>query len=686
VRAVQRRTAVGGLIAAAALAAWAPAAWAAPAWLAPVDLSAPRANASSPDVAMNPAGDVIAVWRRAGIVQAAVRPAGGAFSEHVDLTAVGEDAYGPQVAIAQSGEAIVVWEKIANNDSRIVRAVVRPAGGSFSAPVDLSGAGENGSDPQVAMDQAGDAVAVWQSSSNTGVTVQAAVRSAGGSFSAPVDLSVEGRVFFPQVAIDEAGDAVAVWEIINDTGVIVQAAVRPAGGSFSAPVNVSAAGPNLYRPQIAIDQAGDAVAVWVDRSGENEIVRAAVRPAGGVFSAPVDVSATGENASEPHVAIDPAGDAAVVWLGSRDTNSIVRAAVRPADGVFSAPVDVSATGQNAAVPRVAVDQTGDAVVAWERPGGVNRIVQAAVRPAGGLFSPPVDLSAGDENAFSPQVAMDQAGDAVAVFERSNGTNSFVRAVGYDGAGPQLRGLTAPATGVVGRPVSFSLSPLDVWSSIADTSWVFGDGTAAAGTAPTHTYTTPGTFTVGVSAADTLANSASATHTISITSAPPPPSSAGSGARTPQGAALTGLRLRPPAFRAATSGPSVRAAAAPSGTRVMRTGTRVGYSLNVAARVRFAFQRATRGRRVGRRCLKPSRANRTRKPCTRFVRVTGSFARTRPAGPDRFTFTGRIAGHALSPGRYRLLATPTANTHTGATTRASFRIVKKRGQRTTSRRV
>jgi hypothetical protein len=670
-RAVQRRTTFAGLIAAGAVAASASAAWASSAWLDPVDLSAPRASASSADVAMSPAGDVIAVWRRARIVQAAIRPAGGTFSEHVDLTVAGEDSSKPQVAIAETGESIAVWEKPAGDGSWRVQAAVRPASGSFSAPVDLSVAGEDGFDPQVAMDRAGAAVAVWQSDNNRGVVVQAAARPAGGSFSAPVDVSTEGRAFNPQVAIDEAGAAVAVWEIESDRGVVVQAAVRPAGGSFSAPVDVAVAGPNLFAaPQVAINRAGDAVAVWADSSGGNSIVRAAVRPAGGSFSAPVSVSEPGESALEPQVALDQAGDAVVVWRGLSATRWIVRAAVRAAGGAFSAPVDVSPTDQDSQGPQVAMDQAGDAVVAWENVGGANRIVQAAVHSAAGAFSPPADLSAADVSAFSPRVAMDQEGDAVAVFARSSSTNDFVRAVGYDAAAPQLRGLTVPATGVVGSPVSFSLSPLDVWSPLADTSWTFGDGTAATGTAPAHTYTAPGTYTVGVSAADTLANRATVTRSISIAPPPSPSGSAGSDApRKRQAVALTGLRLTPSAFRAASSGPSVKAAAA-------RTGARVSYMLNVAATVRATVQRATRGRRVGKRCRKASRANRTRKSCMRFVHVPGSFVRTRAAGADRFTFTGRIAGTALSPGRYRLLLAPTADARTGVTKRASFRIVKK----------
>ena len=56
---------------------------------------------------------------------------------------------------------------------------------------------------------------------------------------------------------------------------------------------------------------------------------------------------------------------------------------------------------------------------------------------------------------------------------------------------------------------------------------------------------------------------------------------------------------------------------------------------------------------------------------RYVRVSGSFTRSRGAGTDRFTFSGRIGGRALKPGRYRLLTTP----GTGRTVRATFRVLK-----------
>jgi len=108
---------------------------------------------------------------------------------------------------------------------------------------------------------------------------------------------------------------------------------------------------------------------------------------------------------------------------------------------------------------------------------------------------------------------------------------------------------------------------------------------------------------------------------------------------------------------------------------VHSGTRVSYTLSLAAKVRFTVQRATLGRKVGKRCATPTKTNRRQRSCARYVAVMGSFTRARKSGGDRFTFTGRLAALKLRTGRYRLTASPSAGTHKGKTGRASFRITR-----------
>ena len=90
-----------------------------------------------------------------------------------------------------------------------------------------------------------------------------------------------------------------------------------------------------------------------------------------------DVSAPGQDASDPQIATAPDGTATAVWYRFDGTNNIIQAATRPPGGSFGAPVDLSATGQNATNPQIATAPDGAATAVWERSNGTNDIIQSA---------------------------------------------------------------------------------------------------------------------------------------------------------------------------------------------------------------------------------------------------------------------------------------------------------------------
>ncbi len=540
-------TAVAVLLATGALTAT-PSASAAPAWLAQPDLSATGEPASTPAVAMNGAGDAIVSWQRAvaGPVHVSLRPAGGAFSAPLELGGSGFDVFGvPQSAIDDDGDAVVVWQGHEGLDPDVLlRVATRPAGGSFGPPLTLSAQdGASLVHPQVATNAAGDTVVAWTRAAGQSIVVQAVVRPAGGTFSEPAELSEPASLITPpRVAIDAAGRATVVWAQITAETHTVQAATRPAGGPFAATVDLTAAaqvgsfpGPGAVGGvDVATNAAGDAVAVWTrqDDAG-NGIVQAASRPAGAAAFAPyADVSVAGRNADSPQVAVDGAGNAVAVWMRNDGTSFVAQAASRPAGGSFGAPVDLSLAGGEGWAPQVALNPAGDAVVAWRRSNGTNTIVQAAVRRAGAAaFAPTTDLSPAGRDATDPQIGVDAHGDALVAWRRSNGTNTIVQAAGYDGSGPQLRGLSVASAVTVATAATYALSPLDVWSPVTSTVWSFDDGHTATGASVSHAFATAGTHGVTVTATDALGNTTSATRAVQVTSpASPPPS--GPGTETP----------------------------------------------------------------------------------------------------------------------------------------------------------
>jgi hypothetical protein len=180
------------------------------------------------------------------------------------------------------------------------------------------------------------------------------------------------------VAVDPKGDATAIWQRFN----IIQSAERAGGGSWSGPVDLSAAGQETRFPQVAVDSQGNATAAWGHFNGSNWIIQSAERPAGGAWSGPVDLSAAGQDAEWPNVVVDPPGNTTAIWQRFNGSNWIIQSAERPAGGAWSGPVDLSAVGQDASIPHVALDPQGNATAVWPRFNGSNRIIQSAQRVPG----------------------------------------------------------------------------------------------------------------------------------------------------------------------------------------------------------------------------------------------------------------------------------------------------------------
>jgi hypothetical protein len=211
---------------------------------------------------------------------------------------------------------------------------------------------------------------------------------------------------------------------------VVPAAAQ-ATPTFLSAVNISDAGQDGFEPQVATDSSGNVIAVWTRSDGTNFRIQSANRTPSGDWSTPQTISDPLQSASSPQVAVDPSGNAVAVWTRNDGSNLRIQAAYRPAGGSFGAATTVSASGQDASAPDVSMDNSGNALVAWERTDGTNLRIQAAIRSpgAGGIFGAISTLSAAGQGAFDPKVAAGPNVDsnAAIVWTRSDGTNLRVQA-------------------------------------------------------------------------------------------------------------------------------------------------------------------------------------------------------------------------------------------------------------------
>ena len=394
-----------------------------------------------------------------------------------DLSAAGGSAFAPAIAVDAAGNATVLWSRW-NGTQFVVQASYRPVGGTWSAPVDLAG-GRQVIDPQVVVDRAGNATAIWRRVETDRSVVQSASRPLGGHVERTggrrrVDPSVDyTRRDVPQVAVDAAGVVTATWSRFEaapgqpwkDT---VQSATRATDGTWSTPVDLSPAGTSARTTDVAVDAAGNATAVWrsaVDRPGRHPSCRRHVvgpdpahdhrqrpratrgssstrpappppcgtaSPAASTASRPRPVrsaargparstSRAARSSTRPAIAVDRQGTATALWQQYDGSGWIVTSATRTAGGAWSTPVSLSTPARDSWDPQVAVDLAGNATALWSRADDDGRVVEAARRPAGGEWSAPIDLSAPGD-AWHPQVAVDPAGNATAAWSRKDGTS------------------------------------------------------------------------------------------------------------------------------------------------------------------------------------------------------------------------------------------------------------------------
>ena len=300
---------------------------------------------------------------------------------------------------------------------------MRQAGGPWSTPSRFFGGLEDAYELQIAVDPLGNETAIWVRRVGRSWIVQSATRSVGGSWSAPVTLSAAGAGS-ALVAAGPEGNVTAVWLLEREEGwrSVVQSATRSAGGIWSAPVTLSATGIRADWPQVAVDSQGNATAAWAGRASNGRRIRiqTTTRPAGGAWSAPVSISKAGHRlVQDPQIAVSPQGEATAIWQRSNGSYLVVQGATRPAGGGWSRPVDITTGhGRGGQHLQLAVDSWANATAIWEgydtRPGPTFAI-QAAKHPPGGAWSQPTDISRWTESLGEPQIAVDPRGGSTAIW-------------------------------------------------------------------------------------------------------------------------------------------------------------------------------------------------------------------------------------------------------------------------------
>jgi Bacterial Ig-like domain/Dockerin type I domain len=426
----------------------------------------------------------------------AVTPVGGEFRVN---TAIANNQRFASVAADADGNFVVTWQSYAQDGSSLgvyaqrYTAAGAAAGGEFSVNTTTANRQRF---PSVAMDADGDFVITWESYAQDGSQEGVYAKrynaqgvpqpSPSGAGEFRVNTTTAGRQSRPDAAMDADGDFVIAWSGNGgDSSVFAQrftAAGIPAGGELAVSTPTPAPLETHVAPAVAMDADGDFVVAWEgDPLGTYHIYARRYNAAGEPAGAEFRVSTFQDGIRGWAAAsMSAAGDFVVAWHGSvQDTSGFGIFARRyGADGAAAGEeIQVNTTtGFDQTIPAVAMDDTGDFLIAWTGRdvdpenvrdyGNYARQYTSAGAPDGGEVLVNTTLA---RTQWIPAVASDADGDFVIAWESDgqDGSDYGVYARRYRkalGAGGRFLHESAPHRFSVtfNREVSeASLEPQDV---------------------------------------------------------------------------------------------------------------------------------------------------------------------------------------------------------------------------------
>jgi len=176
---------------------------------------------------------------------------------------------------------------------------------------------------------------------------------------------------------------------------------------WSAPVTLSVTATNATDPQIVIDPNGNATAAWV----ENGVVNTSSHPVGGSWGPVTTLSGLG--ALSPRLVVDTAGNVNATWAEA----SGIKSASMPFGSAWGSATSISDVG--ASQPALGVDSTtGNIVAVWTRSG----VIESATQLFGSAWGPVSQLSTSGSDY--PQVGVNN-NIAIAVWHTADSGTTIV---------------------------------------------------------------------------------------------------------------------------------------------------------------------------------------------------------------------------------------------------------------------
>jgi hypothetical protein len=271
------------------------------------------------------------------------------------------------------------------------------------------------------MDGSGNAIAIWaQDDVVTRSHIYVNRYTVGSGWSGRSLIESESTFSSTDVslAMNNSGYAIAVWRQHDGARWNIWANVAVTGTNWGTAQTIENSTETIYTaPHVAINNSGDAVAIWVQNDGTTDSIWANFYISGTGWGTAGLVETDPQNASSPQVVMDNSGNATAVWIqGDGIWNSVYSNRYITGTG-WAGRTLIETTGGDAYNPQVAVDGSGNLMAVWVQDPSPSIYANRYISGTG--WSGAVEIDAGAYGAFAPQIAMNNSGNAIAVWMQIN---------------------------------------------------------------------------------------------------------------------------------------------------------------------------------------------------------------------------------------------------------------------------
>ncbi len=360
---------------------------------------------SSLELVVDIAGNATAIWNQYGVIQAATLPFTGNWGSPVSLspnagdTPPGEVASSPQISVDAAGNLVAIWEF-----DGVIQVATKQFDELWSSPSILSYPCPASDSPQIAIGGDESIVAVWHSTWNGVDVIYSSATKLGEPWPKYPTLISDKDIasVLPQVAVDLQGNPIAAWYRYDRSGaqysnVCVQTTFGHPNRKWDAPMDLSAPGmknPDSLSLNVAFNPKGMAFVLWTNSYDSSSFNLEGSVHTTKEWIPTVKIVSSNTNLYDQNLVISPSGYAYAIFMANEAcyTSPAIRAFKANTYNMepnYGDIVTVSNGGANSypQIDGTSVDLAHAVGAIWLNYDGMQTVVQASVAQGSGLPAP-----------------------------------------------------------------------------------------------------------------------------------------------------------------------------------------------------------------------------------------------------------------------------------------------------------